>query len=239
MIRALPGRPDARVRRLPLRVAAALALGLSLSACGTPASPSTLPEPEPSTTTEDPASSSSAKASAEPDSEGSSSANSSSAGSGASSAETGVRPVAVNIPSIDVEEALIDLGIAEDGTMEVPEDFSEVGWFDGGGMPGGRGPTVLAGHLDSTTGPAVFHRLVEMQPGDDVEVTDAEGEVHLYRVERTEVFAKDDFPTREVFGALPEDELRLITCTGIFDFEAGSHEDNHIVFAVPVEDPGT
>ena len=143
--------------------------------------------------------------------------------------------MAVNIASIDVEEPLIDLGIAEDGTMEVPEDFSEVGWFDGGGMPGGRGPTVLAGHRDSTTGPAVFHRLVEMQPGDEVEVTDAEGEVHIYRVERTEVFAKDDFPTREVFGALPEDELRLITCTGIFDVEAGSHEDNHIVFAVPVD----
>ena len=146
-----------------------------------------------------------------------------------------MRPVAVSIESIGVEETLIDLGIAQDGTMEVPENFSEVGWFDGGGMPGGRGPTVLAGHLDSTTGPAVFHRLVEMQPGDEVAVTDAEGEVHHYRVERTEVFAKDDFPTREVFGALPEDELRLITCTGLFDAEEGSHEDNHIVFAVPVD----
>ncbi|MGJ9407335.1 class F sortase, partial [Nesterenkonia aurantiaca] len=107
-----------------------------------------------------------------------------------------------------------------------------------GGMPGGRGPTVLAGHLDSTTGPAVFHRLVEMSPGDEVAVTDAAGEIHHYRVERTEVFAKNDFPTREVFGALPEDELRLITCTGLFDVEAGSHEDNHIVFAVPTDDPG-
>ncbi|WP_235181127.1 class F sortase [Nesterenkonia sp. AN1] len=144
----------------------------------------------------------------------------------------------MSIPSIDVEESLIDLGIAQDGTMEVPEDYSEVGWFEGGGMPGGRGPTVLAGHLDSTTGPAVFHRLVEMESGDEVAVTDAEGQVHHYRVERTEVFAKDDFPTREVFGAQPEDELRLITCTGLFDVEAGSHEDNHIVFAVPVDDPG-
>ncbi|WP_255545864.1 MULTISPECIES: class F sortase [unclassified Nesterenkonia] len=137
-----------------------------------------------------------------------------------------------------MEESLIDLGIAQDGTMEVPEDYSEVGWFEGGGMPGGRGPTVLAGHLDSTTGPAVFHRLVEMEPGDEVAVTDAEGEVHHYRVERTEVFAKDDFPTREVFGAQPEDELRLITCTGLFDVEVGSHEDNHIVFAVPADAPG-
>lgn len=144
----------------------------------------------------------------------------------------------MRIPSIDVDESLIDLGINQDGTMEVPEDYSEVGWFEGGGTPGGRGPTVIAGHLDSTTGPAVFHRLVQMQPGDEVEVTDAEGEVHHYRVERTEVFPKDGFPTREVFGAIPEDELRLITCTGLFDVDAGSHEDNHIVFAVPIEDPG-
>ncbi|MFD1345083.1 class F sortase [Nesterenkonia halotolerans] len=153
----------------------------------------------------------------------------------AADSQQGVRPVAVNIPSIEVEESLIDLGIAEDGTMEVPEDWNEVGWFDGGGMPGGRGPTVLAGHLDSTTGPAVFHRLVELEPGDEVEVTDAEGEIHEYRVQRTEVFPKDDFPTQEVFGAQPQDELRLITCTGLFDVEEGSHEDNHIVFAVPVD----
>ncbi len=146
----------------------------------------------------------------------------------------GIDPTQLSIPSLDLEaENLVDLGIAEDGTMEVPEDWDAVGWFADGGAPGGRGPTVLAGHVDSTTGPAVFYDLNRLTPGDAVEVTDEEDTVHEYVVDRVEEHAKSDFPTHEVFGASPQDELRLITCGGEFDTAANSHEENLIVFASP------
>lgn len=140
-------------------------------------------------------------------------------------------PVRVVIPALGLDEALIDLGIAEDGTMEVPADYDEVGWFTGGGRPGGTGPTVIAAHVDSPTGPAVFQSLRDLAAGDTVEVRDADGRAHTYRVTETADYPKSAFPTARVFGATSRDELRLITCGGIFDRDAGSYVDNHVVYA--------
>ena len=140
-------------------------------------------------------------------------------------------PASVSAPSIGLEEPLIDLGIGADGKMEVPSDFDDVGWFTGGGKPGGRGPTVIAGHVDSVTAPAVFFRLHELAPGDEIAVTDIDGRVVTYVVTEVADFPKDDFPTARVFGATPADELRLITCGGFFDASSGHYEDNRVVFA--------
>ncbi|TLP96232.1 class F sortase [Nesterenkonia salmonea] len=140
-------------------------------------------------------------------------------------------PESVEIPRIELDEPLIDLAIQQDGRLEPPADWDDVGWFANGSRPGQPGPTVIAAHVDSAAGPAVFFRLLELEPGDEVTVTDAEGDEHLYRVSSTADFPKDDFPTREVFGAGPDDQLRLITCTGEFDDAAGRHLDNRVVFA--------
>lgn len=140
-------------------------------------------------------------------------------------------PVRVVIPSLGLDEPLIDLGIAPDGGMEVPVDYDEVGWFTGGGRPGGTGPTVIAAHVDSPTGPAVFFRLKDLVVGDVVEVQDDAGVVHAYRVSETADYPKAAFPTARVFGATAKDELRVITCGGVFDRDAGSYVDNRVVYA--------
>jgi len=143
----------------------------------------------------------------------------------------GVAPARVAIPSIDLDESLVGLGVKADGTMGVPADWDAVGWFTEGGKPGGRGPTVIAGHVDSVTAPAVFHRLEELEVGDVVEVTDVDGALVRYAVTELLEVPKAEFPTVRVFGALPRDELRLITCGGFFDPDAASYEDNLVVFA--------
>ncbi|MCO7222622.1 class F sortase, partial [Klenkia sp. PcliD-1-E] len=141
-------------------------------------------------------------------------------------------PTAVAIPALGVAQELIGLGVAGDGTAEVPTDFDDVGWFTPGGRPGARGPTVLMGHVDSTAGPAVFYDLRDLAPGDVVELTVADGSTATYTVTGTEQVAKDTFPTAAVFGATTEDVLRLITCTGAFDAGARSYTDNLVVTAV-------
>lgn len=143
-------------------------------------------------------------------------------------------PERLVVPSIDLDEPLVDLGIAADGVMEVPTDADEVGWFTGGGRPGGFGPTVLAGHVDSDEGPAVFFRLTELVEGDEVIVASTDGTQVRYRVDRVIDVPKGEFPTGDVFGATPGDELRLITCTGAWDSLAQSYEDNRVVFASAV-----
>ncbi|MDT0278372.1 class F sortase [Blastococcus goldschmidtiae] len=140
-------------------------------------------------------------------------------------------PVAVSVPALGLVEELVDLGIAADGTAEVPTDFDRVGWFTGGGRPGARGPTVLMGHVDSTAGPAVFYDLRELEPGNLVEVTSADGTAARYAVSDTQQVAKGEFPTAAVFGATATDVLRLITCIGEFDQGARSYTDNLVVTA--------
>jgi sortase (surface protein transpeptidase) len=140
-------------------------------------------------------------------------------------------PVAVAVPSIGVRSSLLGLGVAADGTAEVPADFDRVGWFEGGGRPGSRGPTVLLGHVDSTAGPGAFYDLRELAPGDVVEVTVADGSTARYAVTGTEQVPKDEFPTAAVFGATAADVLRLVTCAGDFDRGARSYVDNLVVTA--------
>lgn len=144
----------------------------------------------------------------------------------------GAEPARVSAPSIGLDEPLIPLGVAADGAMAVPSDFARAGWFVGGGRPGGRGPTVIAGHVDSLSGPAVFARLRELAVGAGVSVTGVDGSVTDYVVTEVIDFPKAAFPTARVFGALPNDELRLVTCSGYFDRAAASYVDNRVVFAV-------
>jgi hypothetical protein len=145
----------------------------------------------------------------------------------------GAEPTRVAVPAIGLDEPLIGLGIAETGAMEVPVDADDVGWFTGGGRPGGRGPTVIAAHVDSTTGPAVFARLSELAPGDEVSVTTVAGTAVRYVVDEVVDVPKAEFPTGRVFGAQPTDQLRLITCGGVFDRDSGHYDQNRVVFASP------
>ncbi|MCJ1695891.1 class F sortase [Rathayibacter caricis] len=143
----------------------------------------------------------------------------------------GVEPARLSVPAMGLDEALIPLGIAADGTMEVPVDYDDVGWFSGGGRPGGTGRTVIAAHVDSRSGPAVFFRLGELGVDDEIELTGVDGSLHRYRVTATEAHPKAAFPTTAVFGGTLEDEVVLVTCAGDYDTGIGRYEDNLVVFA--------
>jgi hypothetical protein len=140
-------------------------------------------------------------------------------------------PVRLEIPAIGVSSLLIRLGLNHDGTMEVPGDFQVAGWFTGGPQPGQLGPAVIAGHVDSRTGPAVFYRLRDLRAGNAVLVERADRTRLRFVVERAQSFPKAGFPTAAVFGPVPSAALRLVTCTGDFDRARGSYRDNLVVFA--------
>ncbi|RKR87253.1 LPXTG-site transpeptidase (sortase) family protein [Micromonospora pisi] len=140
-------------------------------------------------------------------------------------------PTRVRIPRIGVDSSLAVLGLDRSGQLETPADYAQAGWFGAGPSPGDTGPAVIAGHVDSTTGPAVFYRLHELRAGDRVEVR--RGTTWIpFRVVATSRHAKDDFPTAEVYDPTPGPELRLITCTGSFDRATRNYHDNLVVFAV-------
>ena len=148
----------------------------------------------------------------------------------ASPARTDQPPVSVRIDAIGVSSTLQPMGLAPDGTAEVPTDFDRVGWFSASAP----GSTVLLGHVDSRVGPAVFYRLRDLRAGDEIELGTTGGGASRFRVERTEQVAKDDFPTSAVFGASTDDVLRLVTCAGEFDRGERSYTDNLVVHATRI-----
>jgi Sortase domain len=140
-------------------------------------------------------------------------------------------PTEVRIPRIAVDSTLETLGLSATGELNPPQDFARAGWYAGGTAPGDVGPAVIAGHVDSRTGPAVFFRLRELRPGDVVEVA-RDGHWLSFRVTATKEYPKNQFPVVAVYGPTPDPQLRLITCGGDFDRSRRSYYDNVVVYAV-------
>ena len=144
------------------------------------------------------------------------------------------RPVALTIPAIGVQTALVDLGLTSTGALQVPPSTSVAGWYTGSPRPGAIGSAVIAGHIDSRLGPGVFFRLSRLRRGDRVYVRRADGTLAVFRVTAVQMYAKDEFPTRAVYGPTPDAELRLITCGGVFDSGLGSYLSNTVVYATEI-----
>jgi sortase (surface protein transpeptidase) len=141
-------------------------------------------------------------------------------------------PVTVRIPSIGVDTSLEALKVDSAGVLEPPTRADKAGWYAKGVAPGDAGPAVIAGHVDSKSGPGVFYRLPELKPGAEVLVERKDGSRLTFVVNHTYSTRKTAFPTAVVYGPTPLSELRLVTCGGDFDRVAGSYRDNVIVEAV-------
>ena len=144
------------------------------------------------------------------------------------------RPVALTIPAINVSTTLIRLGRTPQGTLQVPTTTTVAGWYTGSPRPGEIGSSIIAGHIDSTAGPAVFFRLRLLRPGNLVYVRRADRTLAVFRVTAEHMYPKNDFPTELVYGPVPDAELRLITCGGVFDPTTGSYLSNVVVYATQI-----
>jgi sortase (surface protein transpeptidase) len=141
------------------------------------------------------------------------------------------RPVRLRVPAIGVDSSLQPLHRLADGSLQSPSRWQRAGYYADGVLPGQTGPAVIAGHIDSTAGPAVFYRLRDLRPGDSAGIVLADGRVLHFVVDRLIAYPKRNFPTEDVYGPTPLPELRLITCTGDFDPRAHSYLDNLVVYA--------
>jgi len=138
-------------------------------------------------------------------------------------------PITLQIPAITVNTPLEQLGVASDGTLQTPTNPQEAGWFTGSSLPGQPGPVVIAGHVDSLHGPAIFAHLKKIKAGDPITITLNDGRRVVYLATSVVDYAKAEFPSQSVYGPRPDSELRLITCGGAF--VKGQYVDNVVVFA--------
>jgi len=144
------------------------------------------------------------------------------------------RPVALTIPLIGVQTNLIYLGLTSDGSLQVPSTAYVAGWYTGSPRPGAIGSAIIVGHVDSYRGTGIFFRLRTLRRGDKIYVRRADGTLVEFRVTSVQTYLKNHFPTEDVFGPVPDAELRLITCGGAFDFATKHYVSNIVVYAAEV-----
>jgi sortase A len=144
----------------------------------------------------------------------------------------GIDPVQIKIPAIQVEAEIENVGLLSNGQMGVPSDAFGVGWYELGAKPGEIGNAVLAGHVDSKTGPAVFYDLKKLKPGDEVVVSDSNGKNLTFIVKELEIYPRNSAPLEKVFGQSLSNrsQLNLITCTGTFNSKERTHEERLVVY---------
>ncbi|MGO9668804.1 MAG: class F sortase [Streptosporangiaceae bacterium] len=139
-------------------------------------------------------------------------------------------PVELRIPAIGVAVTLSEIGLNPDGTVQVPTDFQQPGWYRLGPSPGQLGSAVILGHVDSYLGPAVFFRLRSLRAGNAVEVRLADGVIAHFVVSGVAMYPKAHFPDQLVYGSHGYSELQLVTCGGIFDNQTRHYLSNIVVY---------
>ncbi|MFF3557193.1 class F sortase [Streptomyces tsukubensis] len=143
------------------------------------------------------------------------------------------QPLRFRIPDIDVDAPFIGLGLGRDGSLDVPpaENRNLVGWFRDGTPPGSKGTSVVAGHVDNASGPAVLYALGALAKGHRIEIVRADRQVAVFTIDAIEVYEADAFPDSKVYGPEDRAELRVITCGGGFDKKSGDYRGNVVAYA--------
>ncbi|GAA1369577.1 class F sortase [Streptomyces beijiangensis] len=141
-------------------------------------------------------------------------------------------PTRIKIKALDVDAPVRGLERDTDNTLEAPppDDKNLAGWDSAGVTPGSTGTAVLAGHVDTHSGPAVFYGLGSLHKANKVSVTRADGRTAVFGVDAVEVYEKDTFPSEKVYRQAARAELRLITCGGNYTKKNG-YSANTVVYA--------
>lgn len=140
-------------------------------------------------------------------------------------------PKRLQIPSIGVDAAVEYVGLAEDGSMDVPKDPTEVAWYKLGPKPGENGNAVIAGHVDWGGKVMPFWGLKDLKAGDTVTVIATDGKKYDFAVESSKWYTAEGAPVEEVFKSSSTPEITLITCGGTFDRVHRQYLDRLVVRA--------
>lgn len=142
-------------------------------------------------------------------------------------------PVRLVIPAINVDAEIQYVGLApnDTGEMDVPSNFTDVGWYKYGTRPGMRGSAVIAGHYNGKETPeAVFYNLHTLNVGDEIVIMSAERIEDIFHVVKVESYDYDA-STAEVFVSTDgKKRLNLITCSGAWLPEMNLYNKRTVVF---------
>lgn len=145
---------------------------------------------------------------------------------------TSSAPIRIRIRSIGVDAPLKPLGLDTSGRLQAPpvDDKNLAGWYEHGPTPGSRGNALIDGHVDNSSGPAVFYNLGALRKGAAIQIQRHDGTTADFAVDAIEVYQKKDFPDSKVYAPTSEPQLRVITCGGGYTKQTG-YLGNIVVYA--------
>jgi sortase (surface protein transpeptidase) len=163
----------------------------------------------------------------------------------ANSGASAIVPAGLSIPSIGVDTVVESRGtVTYDNPFtgqtvagyDVPDSLGTASWWSDGPQPGSGQMAVVLGHQQSG-GEAVFNRLAELRPGDQILLRDGGGAVLTLEVLGDPLTGLDKATSAlsDALNGHPADaDVALVTCGGEFDDAAGTSTMNTVVFATVV-----
>jgi LPXTG-site transpeptidase (sortase) family protein len=147
-------------------------------------------------------------------------------------AAPGDYPVRLQIPSLGIDANVQYVGITAHATMAVPNNFTDVGWYKYGPVPGSSGSAVMAGHVDNALAlPGVFKHLQDIQQGEDIYVLTKDGNKQHFVVDEVDIYNVNDVPTSRVFETSGSAHLNLITCDGTWVQSQKQYDQRLVVYS--------
>jgi hypothetical protein len=146
-----------------------------------------------------------------------------------------IDPVELSVPAAGIDAAVQDVGTTDDGSMDVPTNFTDVAWYAPGYKPGEFGHAVFDGHVSNVESAAVFFYVEDLSPGDSVYVTGDDGTTLRFTVTDVESYPLDGTPMDQIFGPSDWPEVVLITCGGDWHPDVHLFDHRTVVYASLVD----
>lgn len=140
-------------------------------------------------------------------------------------------PVSLRIPRLGIDTSIQHVGVNAQGNMAVPTNYTDTGWYKYGPLPGESGSAVIAGHVNNGLGlSGVFEHLADLEIGDDIYVTRADGKEVHFVVAGKRTYPYTDVPVDVLFNPQGSVRLNLITCEGVWVKEDKTYNQRLVVF---------
>lgn len=140
-------------------------------------------------------------------------------------------PSRLIIPALNIDTKVQHVGIKPNGKMANPNNFSDVGWYKYGTVPGASGSAVMAGHVDNALGlDGIFKHLEKLKTGDEIFVVTRGGARLHFIVTDSEWYPYTEVPIELLFNKKDKPRLNLVTCGGTWIKDARSYDKRLVVF---------
>lgn len=153
-------------------------------------------------------------------------------GSAPSAPEAAGTPTELRIPSLKLDDRVVNVGVNENGEMDVPSGTtSDVGWYQYGTIPGEVGSAVMGAHVY-----AAFSKLNRLKLGDDIFVTTSDGKKLHFVVSKTRTYTLGAMHADALFTSSDgKKHLNLITCAGKLTRDHSTYDHRLVVYTTLVE----